>query len=68
MVGSTLESGVLDTSDVDAWVGKSVVFAEVVEEIDSTAFGMPAIGVRATMTTQTGEAILRGTGQVKVPT
>lgn len=40
---------------------------EVVEKVDRSPFGCPVVRVQVTMTTQTGEVILKGTADVELP-
>ena len=40
---------------------------EVVEKIDKSPFGVPVVRVQVSMTTQTGETILKGTADVELP-
>jgi acyl dehydratase len=43
------------------------VDGEVTEKLDQTEFGVPMVRIKTTMTTQTGEVILKGTAEVGLP-
>ena len=40
---------------------------EVVEKLDQSEWGIPVVRVKTTMTTQTGDVILKGTAEVSLP-